>query len=277
MNTQDPTLAARFFFRNCAVSLHLPGEMRISRTLTPEPNDVVLDRDFSLAGSPSEFLGPKSEFYRLLDLTSSTDSSLIKKLTAIGYMLCNKLPRNGLRCRAFICANEEHGSCANGKSLFSRAVAQFCNTVWADARKYSVFWLSPVTEATNLLILEDLPIRANIYHLMLLCTDDWTIRRKAKPSLYIPHEKAPYLLLTTNTPVDKIRSDGPFRRRFGVLAFSSFFGPDNSIRDYFGHSMFSDWNNAQWNLFDNLMIYCVMEYLQSYDRGEDQSIFYDDY
>lgn len=275
MNTQDPTLAARFFFRNCAVSLHLPGEMRISRTLTPGPDDIILDRDFTPAGSPSEFIGGQSDFYRFLDLTSSTNSSLFKKLTAIGYMLCNKLPRNGRRCRAFICANEDVGSYANGKSLFSRAVAQFCNTVWIDARNKSVFWLSPVTEATNLLILEDLSMRANIYRFMLLCTDDWTIRRKAKPSLYIPHEKAPYLLLTTNTPVTKIRSDASFRRRFGVLAFSAFFGPDNSIRDYFGHSIFHDWDVAQWHMFDNLMFYCVMEYLRRYDRGEDHFIFYE--
>ena len=78
MNTADPTLAARFFFRNCAVSLHLPGEMRISRTLTPGPNDVVLDRDFTPAGSPSEFIGGQSDFYRFLDASSSTNGSLIK-------------------------------------------------------------------------------------------------------------------------------------------------------------------------------------------------------
>ena len=84
MNSEDPTLAARFFFRNCAVSLHLPGEMRISRTLIPGPNDVVLDREFTPAGSPSEFIGDQSDFYRFLDATSSTNGSLVKKLAAIG-------------------------------------------------------------------------------------------------------------------------------------------------------------------------------------------------
>ena len=275
MNTQDSTLAARFFFRNCAVSLHLPGEMRISRTLTPGPDDIILDRDFTPAGFHSEFIGAQSAFYRFLDITSSTNASLIKKMSAIGYMLCNKLARNGRRCRAFICVNEYNGSCANGKSLFTRAVAQFCNTVWADAHMYSAFWLSPVTESTNLLILDDLPKRAEIRRLMNLCTDGWTVRRKARPSLYIPNEKAPYLLLTTNIPVTKLRSDGSFRRRFGVLDFSSFFGPDNSIRDYFGHRMFRDWNSAQWHMFDNLMFYCVLEYLRSYDRGEDVFSIYE--
>lgn len=60
--TEDKTLAARFFFRNCAVSLHLPGEMRVSRTLTPGPEDVILYREFSPADFPSEFLGPQSDF-----------------------------------------------------------------------------------------------------------------------------------------------------------------------------------------------------------------------
>lgn len=275
MNTQDKTLAARFFFRNCAVSLHLPGEMRISRTLVAGPDDVILDRDFTPAGSPAEFIGGQSAFYRFLDATSSTNASIVKKMSAIGYMLCNKLARNGRRCRAFICVNEEDGSCANGKSLFTRAVAQLCNTVWADAHVYSILWLSPVTESTNLLVLDDLPNRANIHRLANLCTDGWIVRRKAQPSLHIPHEKAPYLLLTTNISVANLRSDGAFRRRFGVLDFSSFFGPDNTIRDYVGHYMFHDWNNAQWHMFDNLMFYCVMEYLRSYDSGHDIFIFYE--
>lgn len=80
--SEDNTLAARFFFRNCAVSLHLPGEMRISRTLKPGPDDVVIDRDFTPAGTPTEFIGSQSDFYRFLDATSTTNTSLIKKLAA---------------------------------------------------------------------------------------------------------------------------------------------------------------------------------------------------
>lgn len=274
MNTADPTLAARFF-RNCAVSLHLPGEMRISRTLTPGPNDVVLDRDFTPAGSPSEFIGGQSDFYRFLDASSSTNGSLIKKLTAIGYMLCNKLPRGGRRCRAFICVNEDKGACCNGKSLFAIAVSKLCNEVFYSGRDIKGFWcLSQVNERTNLLHLDDFPAESNLSRLFNLCTSDWIILRKAKPQVTIPTSKAPYLLLTSDVAASELRKDGSFRRRFVVLDFASFFSPENTIRDYIGHDLFLDWNNAQWHMFDNFMFYCVLEYLHLYSRDKDVFDFY---
>ena len=275
MNTEDPTLAARFFFRNCAVSLHVHGEMRISRTLTPGPNDVVLDRDFTPAGSPTEFIGGQSDFYRFLEATSSTNGSLIKKLTAIGYMLCNKLPRGGRRCRAFICVNEDKGGCCNGKSLFATAVSKLCNDVFYSGRDLRGFWCpSQVNERTTLLRLDDFPHESDLSRLFNHCTSDWIIERKAEAPITIPISKTPYLLLTSNVAVSELRTDGSFRRRFGVLDFASFFSPENTIRDYIGHDLFLDWNNAQWHMFDNFMFYCVLEYLRLYSRDEDVFDFY---
>lgn len=275
MSTSDQTLAARFFFRNCAVSLHIPGEMRVSRTLTPGPDDVVLDRDFSLADSPSDFINSQSDFYRFLDVTSTTNASIIKKSTAIGYMLCNKLPRNGRRCRAFLCVNEESGSCANGKSLFAHALAQLCNTVVLSGRECArTFWLSSVTERTNLVVVDDAPKNRSAQRFFHLCTQDWIIERQCQEPLILNREKAPYLLLTADTSVGKIRNDGSFRRRFGVLEFSSFFGPENPIDKYFGRFMFLGWDVAQWHMFDNFMFYCILEYLRSYAKGDDMFSFY---
>lgn len=273
--TEDKTLAARFFFRNCAVSLHLPGEMRISRTLTPGPEDVVLDRDFTPAGTPSEYIGSQSDFYRFLDATSSTNASIIKKLTAIGYMLCNKLPRGGRRCRAFICVNEEKGACANGKTLFARAIAQFCKASFAtEYNARSPFWLNVVDENTNLLVLDGMPFYFDYTHIFNLCTDAWIVSRKAQEALVIPREVVPYLLITTSASVNMIRKDASFRRRFSVLDFSSTFGPEFPIAHNIG-LMFDQWDNEQWHMFDNFMFYCVLGYLRSYSRGEDVFSFYE--
>lgn len=275
MSTSDQTLAARFFFKNCAVSLHIPGEMRISRTLTPGPDDVVIYRDFIAAGSPTDFIGPKSDFYRFLDVTSTTNASFIKKLTAIGYMLCNKFPRNGRRCRAFLCVNEQSGSYANGKSLFAQSVAQLCNTVIIPGHDCnSKFCLSSVTEKTNLVLVDGILPNRSVQRFFHLCTQDWVIYRKYQEPLILNREKAPYLLLTADTSVDKLRIDGAFRRRFVVLDFSSSFGPENPIDKYLGKLMFQEWDVAQWHMFDNLMLYCALEYLRSYAKGEDMFSFY---
>ncbi|MDE6222585.1 MAG: hypothetical protein K2M49_02720 [Muribaculaceae bacterium] len=271
MNTADPTLAARFFFRNCAVSLHLPGEMRISRTLTPLPGDIVLDRDFIPAGSPSEFIGGQSDFYRFLDVTSTSNASLIKKLASIGYLLCNKLPKhNPTRLRSFICVNEDKGAIGNGKSLFCDAIGQYCNTLILDSCCPSDrFWLSNVTNQTNLIIVESINRRTNLELLFTLCTNDWIINRKRLEPKIIPFASTPHILLTSNMSIANVPRDGGFRRRFCVLYFSSFFSQTNTVRDFLGHDMFSDWDNSQWHMFDNFMFYCVLEYLRSYSRGED--------
>lgn len=270
MNTVDNTLAARFFFRNCSVSIHLPGELKISRTINPGLADIVLDRDFIPSGSPSEFIGVQSDFYRFLVGTSPSTSSLIKKLAAIGYMLCNKLPRGGSRHRGFLCVNEDNEACANGKTLFARAIAQLCNPAFVPARDIlDSFSLSVVSENTNLLILDDMPYCFDVCKFYTLCTDTWHVQRKAQPQLIIPREKAPYVLITSNATGAMLRKDGSFRRRFAVLEFASFFRPEFPIDKYIGRVMFHEWDSKQWHMFDNLMFYCILEYLRSYDRGED--------
>lgn len=270
MTTTNKNLAARFFFRNCSVSIHLPGEIKISRSIMPSKEDVILPRDFHPAGETSEFLGMQSDFYKFLDGTSPSTAEFIKKLAAIGYMLCNKLPRGGRRCRAFCCINAEERACANGKSLFAQAVAQMCNATLIDGHYINhIFWLDCVSSATNLLVIDDVSRDTKLQRLFNLCTSDWRIDRCRLEPICIPIETSPYVLLTTNMPPGELRRDSSFRRRFVILPFDSFYGPTNPIAKYIGRFMFRDWDSTQWHMFDNLMFYCVLEYLRSYSRGED--------
>lgn len=275
MKTENPTLAARFVFRNCTISLHLPGEMRISRNVNPGPYDIVLNRDFVPAGAPCEFRCDDSDFHRFLEGTSASPWSLTKKMMAIGYMLCNKLPRGGRRCRAFICANEDKGSYCNGKSLFTKAVAQLCISSFAmGALCKFPFWLSDVTNDTELFIIDGLPLNFDWTTLFMLCTNDWIIERKAQSPEIIDIRTAPYVLATTQLSANQLPIDGSFRRRFTALDFSSFFNEENRVEDFLGHQLFDDWDKTQWHMFDNLMFYCVLEYLRSYNQGEDVFMLY---
>ena len=268
-NPSDPTLAARFFFRNCSVSIHLPGELRIARTNGPGVDDVILDRDFIPAKDPSEFIGKQSDFFRFLDGTSPSNSELVKKLCAIGYMLCNKRYHR-LAHHSFICVNEDSGAFANGKTLFANAVAQLCNPVTVSLRDLSrVFGLSAVDNGTTLLIVDEVPPRSHLIKLFSFCTADWEVNRKGQPTLVIPSGRTPYLLVTSSVSLEKLRSDRAFRRRFVPLVFSSMFGPGCPIDKYIGRTMFHDWDSAQWHMFDNFMFYCVIEYLRRFDGVTD--------
>lgn len=234
-------------------------------TPKPDEGDIVLDRDFV----DVEFTD--GDFYKFLRCTSSSKESFAKKALAIGYMLCNKLPRDR-RCRfkTFICVNENDGAYANGKTLFTESVAQFCNTVRLQGKDcYGPFWLEPVSESTNLLVIDDVPQNYNYTPLVALCTEDWQINRRCRSPFYLAHETAPYVLLSANITSKSLRRDRAFLRRFVTLDFSSFFGPDNPIGKYLGRNMFSDWNEDQWHMFDSFMIDCIMQYLYCSSDGEE--------
>lgn len=273
MDQQDKTLAARFFFKNCAVSIHLPGELRLSRTLKPSLDDVVLNRNFCPENDPSVFIGSHNDFYRFLDLSTPSNSDCLRKLSAIGYLLCNKLPRTGFRCRGFVCVNDEENSCANGKSLFARAIAELNNPAFLNGRinrNTGLFDLRGVDERTTVAVLDGIHIsQTNLDRLYSICPGDWRIHRKGFPELVLERDNAPYLLITTNTPAHRFLIHGSAIRRFVPLGFSSFFGVENPVHTYFGHSFFSEWNEEQWHLFDNFMFYCVLEYLRVFSSGID--------
>lgn len=261
--------AALYFFRNGVVALSTGGYSFTPHTdpsaPKPDKGDIILDRDFV----DVDFVN--GDFYRFLWGTCSNKESFAKKALAIGYMLCNKLPRGGCRHRAFICVNEDDGAYANGKSLFAKAVSQFCNaeTVLGQDLK-AIFALIDVSERTNLLIVEDCPPKGSfVQRLFNMCTSDWIINRKCLEPLEIPIEKAPYMLITSMASVNDLRRDPSFRRRFCVLEFSPFFSPDNTIKSFLGHNMFLDWDEDQWHMFDSFMIDCIMQYLYSSNDGEE--------
>ena len=274
--TEDKTLAARFFFRNCAVSIHVPGEMRISHTLKPGPDDVVLDRDFTPADSPSEFIGEQSDFYRVLDVSSSTTASIIKKATAIGYMLCNKLPRGGSRCHGFLCVNAEEGEFATGQTLFAKAISQFCNTIWIPGCWLEELQSAYLDDYTGLLVVDGLlPGSSELAYIYGLCTNDWVMKSKCRPAKVIPIQSAPYVLVTAPVSVSQLPTDGSLRRSFVVLDFTASSLDGTDLRKSLGRSMFTDWGQYQGHLFDNFMLYCVCEYLKDYSRGNDVFSFYE--
>lgn len=252
--------------------------MRISRTMPPAPGDIVLDRDFSPAGSPMEFIGEQSDFYRFLSASSLSNATLIKKMSAIGFLLRNKAPRN-LMLRAFICVNDADDDADDtecyGKSLFADAISQYCTTVIIDGRALynDDFALSSVRKDTQLLHVEGLP-RPDVAPLLNLCSADWTINRKGRDPLHISLEDAPYIILTSNRPASFLMRYRAFRSRVVPLEFSPFFGPENPIHEYLGRYMFIGWDKEQWHMFDNLMLYCVLEYTASVAKGEDIFFLY---
>lgn len=272
MDKKDQTVAARYFYRNCAVTVYLSGELEVSTDLQLEPGDRQLNREFTLMDDESAYINPRNEFCTFLNASSGTNASMIKKLSAIGYLLCNKLPRNVLKNRqyGFICVNEKIGACCNGKTLFTQAIAQFlsCDRMlrfWAR----NPFALSSVNEATQAFIVYELTAKEKLTPFYELVTCPWVINRKGLPTEVIPQEKAPHLILISQAAASELPKTGSFKRRFVPLEFSSFWNIKHTPYDRFGHALLVGWDAEQWNLFDNFMFYCVREYLSTYRNNSD--------
>lgn len=271
-----PELAARFFFKNGAVSITTDGEMIFSPDIEPTADDIQLNREFTPLTTWEDF-AEGNDFFTFLNESSESTASIIKKLSAIGYILCNKLDRSleKKRYRAFMCVNEEEGAKCNGKTLFTEAIAALCVAdKLCDANLKNPFALSGVTDATQVVIVDGLPGGVKVQQFFNLVTSDWIVNRKCEPTKTVPFNKAPHLVLISDAVASKIRRDNSFRRRFTVLEFSSYWNQENRVCDHFGHEFFDGWDAEQWNKFDNFMFYCVREYVQTYSNGQDIFGFY---
>lgn len=276
-NTNINDIVARYFFKNCAVSIDYDGELHISHSLKPTPGDIQLNRDFTPARTPSEFIGPQSDFYSFLSGTSESNTSMIKKLLVIGYILCNKLYRHPAmhRSYAFICVNEDKFAYCNGKSLFADAISLFCDYEKLGPGNFDdPFALDTVTKSTQLLIIDGLSAKSNLQPLLRLATSDWVINRRCKHPLIIESERTPHMLLTSQAAVCELRNDLSFRHRFVTLEFSSYWSQFSRIDEHFGHRFFDDWDAEQWQMFDNLMFYCVSEYIHCFSNNMDVFGYY---
>lgn len=265
--------AARFHYRNCTVTIKEDGELVITRGTPQSVGAERLGRDFTPEIDPATIISQENEFYQFLSLTSFTNRGMLLKCAAIGYMLCNNLPRGGKRSRSFVCCNENDRATANGKSLFCRGVGELSKAVYLDGRRNrrtGGIDLRGMDEQTTVAIFDDITLsKSALERFYQICPGEWRISRREDVELILEGDVAPYVLISTNTPAWKFLADASARRRFIPLEFSSYFGETNRIEEHFGHQLFTGWDTRQWHLFDNFMIYCVREYLRIYSQGKD--------
>ena len=181
----------------------------------------------------------------------------------IGYILHNfkdpANPRAVILTDEVISDNPEGGV---GKGVFLKGLSKIKNMVTMDGKNFghqkSFLW-QRVTLATQILALEDVSKLFNFEKLFSLITEGIEVEKKNKDSFYIPYDKSPKVLITSNYVIQG--SGASHDRRRIEIELKQYFKPDYSPRDQFGHNLYDDWTAEEWNLFDNFMMWCVQEYL----------------
>jgi hypothetical protein len=97
--------------------------------------------------------------------------------------------------------------------------------------------------------------------LFSVVTEGLTLEKKNKDAIKIPFSKSPKIAITTNYAIKG--AGNSFARRKWELELHQYYTKSYTPLDEFGKLMFGDWNDSDWCEFDNYMIGCLKNYLNT--------------
>ncbi|MGP8214249.1 MAG: DNA polymerase I [Bacteroidia bacterium] len=209
----------------------------------------------------------ESEIEQFLFNVSGRDKSRYQSLiTLIAYIIHSyKDPANAF---AIILVDQEIGETGDanggtGKGLISNIFKFVRSTIIVPMKNFSIkrtFAFQRVQPGTKVVVLQDVNSKEDFENYYNLITDDWTTEQKHKGEICIPFEEAPKVLFTGND-VMKGPSGNSSDRREVTFEVSDYYGPNHTPKDDFGHNLFNDWDDAEWNLFHNIIMKFMKIYL----------------
>lgn len=152
-----------------------------------------------------------------------------------------------------------------GKSLFVRAISYLRPSVNIDGKGFrnsDSFAFQRVTPFTSIVSINDIQQNADFESFYGRITDGFSINQKYKKEVFIPLERSPKLIITSNYYPKAPSGNSTERRRY-VIEVSQHYNKNFTVEDEFNHFFFSDWNEEQWNNFIYYMLTCVQKFLKN--------------
>jgi hypothetical protein len=283
---KDVPNEANFFFRNCRVRVTserieaLPYHAGI-KTLW---RTSIIDRDFSIAelSMPVDKSGwfdldkfncEMAKFIALVahnpkkkDVPPLVAFDRFKSIcSAIGYMLHGWKSKVGKAVIAIDHKLPEDKSEQNGgtgKSIIGESFRYLKSTAIIDGRDFKEdypFRFETIGVDTNIVVMQDCKPTLDFASFFVPITGDFTYNRRHTGYVTIKQEESPKWWFDTN---GVFKGEGSsYRRRMHVIELDDYFNDEYTPLDEFGHYLFRDWDNEQFNLFFNFYFMCVQEYL----------------
>lgn len=203
----------------------------------------------------------------------------------MGYLLSNY--KNPAKTRAVILtdfgADDESRRGRRGKSLVWEAIKKFRHTEKRGGTEFDPTYrhrYAGLDERTNIFVLDDVAAKFDYNSLYTQIVSDIVLEPKGTAAVEIPFNKAPKFVVTTNWAVRYDREADSTNDRFTEFKFSNFWNITNKPDAWFKELFFQDWNDAEWQLFFEFMISCVMYYLKNglqeikYKKEDDNFLAY---
>ena len=197
---------------------------------------------------------------------------LVNKLTLIGYLLHDYKDDNELKAAIAMDGKISEVGASNGrsgKSLVGVAISKLIPQVIIDGKNKKLdddnFRYHEVTEKTKNVFFDDVRANFDFESLFQVITGGMTVNQKSGLRFSLRKEETPKILVTTNHAING--SGSSFQDRQAFMVFSDFYNDHHKPVNDFGVAFFSEWDSEQWNLFFNLMAYCLVMYFRSKQNG----------
>lgn len=220
----------------------------------------IMDRTFSQA-VPSG----KGDLEIFVENVASGDPNKKRSfMSGLGYLL--HAYKNKANSPAVILVDEKSSSGVaqggTGKSLFAQSIKHIRKQRYMAGKNVdptSRFFFMDAELGDQSLFFDDVRHDFDFEALFNVITDDMQIERKYVNRFTIPFEISPKIILATNSVVQGFGNS--YKRRQFTLPFSDHYLQNPVPEKEFGHKLFSDWGETEWERYDHFMIRCLQLYL----------------
>jgi hypothetical protein len=205
------------------------------------------------------------EWNRFVELISSENMERVKAhRTTIGYLLHGyKDKTNNVAVIYNDGVLNENPNGGSGKGIIMQAISKLKRVSIIDGKTFSFdkgFPYQTVTADTQILLFDDVGKRFQFERLFSAITEGLEVEKKNKDAVRIPVELSPKVVITTNYTVQG--KGGSHERRKWEVEMSPYFNATRRPKQVFGHNLFEDWNELQWQRFDNYMVRSLAMFLE---------------
>jgi len=219
----------------------------------------IIDRDYK----PTKSI--ENDFKSFVSKVSADDEQRVNALeTTLGYLLHTYKDKTDQKAIIFndqeIDDNPNGGS---GKSLVLTAIGKIRNIVKIDGKAFnpqkSDFVYQRVNLDSQILAFDDVKKNFDFEQLFSLISEGITVNRKNKDEIFIPFERSPKIVITTNYVISG--AGGSHDRRRHEIEFNQYFNAQRNPLDEYGRLLFDSWSVVDWLVFDNYMISNLQKFL----------------
>lgn len=262
---KENSYTSYLFFQNTAVKItkdcvelvpykSLPGKIWDSQVLERPFNDNSAD---SVKGDFETFVE---------NVSGSTKRNKKAFMSAFGYLLHTYKDKANARAVILVDENSTPGFAqgGTGKSLFAYSLKHLRSRRYIAGKTVktnSQFLFMDAKLGDQILLFDDVKEDFDFESLFNVITDDMQVEAKYRNRLTIPFEDSPKIVVATNNIIHGFGNS--FTRRQYVLPFNNYYINNPKPDKEFGHKLFEQWDDREWNRFDKFAIRCLQEYLKN--------------